>query len=130
VTPPTNTGQPNTRQPALFAVEPLPARRRRAPRNPAVRLAEDAWTADCLAAIEAMARSGRTFQAFDVAQAHNLPDPPHHNAWGRTFALAHRLGIIVPVHAARSTRRTTCGSLTWVWEASPELLDGDTLAAA
>jgi hypothetical protein len=83
--------------------------------------ADPAWTDGALSAITQMARTGRTFQAYDVAKAYRLPDPPKTCWWGSVFARAHREGLIVRVGAIQSTRRTVNSSLTTLWRGADDL---------
>lgn len=73
------------------------------------------WRATALQAIEAMAATGRDFQAWDLVEEMGLPDPDHPCRWGEVFRVAARKGLITEVGSARSKRPTTRSSLTLVW---------------
>ncbi len=79
------------------------------------------WALGAMSAIEAMARTGARFTAYDVAERYRLPEPRHHSQWGRLFAAAHAAGTITPVGATTSRRRTTAASLVRVWRGTAYL---------
>ncbi len=87
-------------------------------RDQALRRAQDSasrdWLVSAVTAIEAIAATGRDFQAFDLIEL-GLPEPDHPCRWGAVFGLAARRGLITSVGSARSKRPTTKGSLMRVW---------------
>jgi hypothetical protein len=88
------------------------------------------WALGAMSAIEAMARTGARFTAFDVKERFQLPEPAHHSEWGRLFAAAHAAGVIEHAGATTSRRRTTAASLVRVWRGAPDWITTDTAAAA
>ncbi len=72
------------------------------------------WWSTAMAGVEALAKSGREFEAFDVAQL-GVPDPDSPARWGALMAAAAKAGLIRPVGAKPSRRPTVCGSLTRTW---------------
>ena len=73
------------------------------------------WRDDMLDAIERQAATGVPFTCYDAARAHGIPDPDIPNRWGAAMRAAAKLGIVVPVHVVRLTRRRAHGSYTTVW---------------
>lgn len=95
-----------TNQPALFPI-PGPDEDRENP--------DEKWFRLAMAAVHAIAATGHIFQAYDLLERYNVPEPSHYNRWGDLLRRARREGLIVPVGAAPSRRPTTCGSLTRTW---------------
>ena len=108
---------------ALFAT-PSSSPQDRGTRDAAEVAADAGWVEACLSAIQQKARTGRVFQAHDIAREFEIGEPAHPNMWGRTFQLAYRLDIIAKVSPVPSSRRTTCGSLTWTWRGTPDWVTG------
>lgn len=91
--------------------------------TPEDRPPDPGWADGALSAIREMARSGRQFQAAELATEYAIPTPPHPGAWGRVFARAHAEGVIRPVGATQSSRRTVNKSLVMVWVGVDDQLD-------
>lgn len=109
---PHDSGQP--RQPHPAEQLDLFAGRDQSERN------TDAWWAStAMAAVRAMAATGREFQAFDLVETFGLVDPDHPNRWGALLSRAAREGVIVAVGAAPSRRPATAGSLCRTWRGAP-----------
>lgn len=72
------------------------------------------WKAECDAAIERLARTGRVFQAHDLT-LEGIGDPHHPNAWGARLSAAAKRGVIVSAGTGQSTRPTTAKSLVHLW---------------
>ncbi len=88
-------------------------------RDQAERNADDWWMHTAMQAVRAMARTGREFQAFDVAETYHVPEPDHPNRWGALLTRAAREGLIVATGAAPSRRPATARSLTKTWRGAP-----------
>ncbi len=88
-------------------------------RDQAEQHADGWWWSCAMQAVEAMAATGRTFQAHDVADVYGLADPDSPNRWGALMGAAHRLGIVEPVGVAMSSRRSTARSLVRTWRGAP-----------
>jgi hypothetical protein len=76
----------------------------------------ESWLAAVRPAFEAAAATGRAFTTYEIADTHQLPDPPdraHH--WGRLMNLFAAEGWIRPAGWAASDRPTTrhSGVRTW-----------------
>jgi hypothetical protein len=75
----------------------------------------EGWTSSALAGIEALALTGRIFQAFDLVDQLGVPEPKSPAAWGAVFNRARRLGLIRRVGYAQSKRPTVAGSACAEW---------------
>jgi hypothetical protein len=73
------------------------------------------WLAGCLEAIEALALTGRTFQAYDLVLSTGLAEPERPAWWGAAFKEAQRRGLIVRAGYAPSKRPTVRGSACAEW---------------
>jgi hypothetical protein len=89
-------------------------RRRRATQDEETR-PNGGWLIAAMSAIEAESKTGREFQAADIAARYQLGEPDHPCRWGQVFAAAHREGLIRRVGATQSRRRTVRASLTSIW---------------
>ena len=87
------------------------------------------WALGARAAIEAEARSGRQFTAVDIAERYQTGEPPHPNFCGPAFSAARAAGVIVPVGATPSRRRTVNGSLVRIWRGAPAWIATDSAVA-
>jgi hypothetical protein len=90
---------------------------------------DPAWADAVLSAVQEMARTGTTFQAFDLVRQFDLTEPAKPCQRGPIFARAHRDGVIVRVGAAPSHRRTVSKSLTSVWRGAPDWITVDSAVA-
>ena len=102
----------NPDQPSLFDDGPTDVL---TGREQAIRNLDDWWTNTALRAIQAIAKTGREFQAYDLVEGYGLAEPDHPNRWGALLTRAAREGLIVPVGAAPSRRPRTARSLTRTW---------------
>jgi len=84
-------------------------------RDQADRNADDWWRSEAMAAIKALAKTGRTFEAFDLVEDLGLAEPDHPCRWGGLFGAAARAGLIVSVGAKPSRRPTAAGHLCRTW---------------
>jgi hypothetical protein len=75
---------------------------------------DDWWRSTVDQAIRFLARTGRAFDAYAVAEL-GVPEPDHPNRWGPRFTAAARAGIIEPVGYAKSRRPTVAGAAVRVW---------------
>lgn len=75
------------------------------------------WEAGALAAIEALAKTGRDFTAADLTDL-GVADPDHSCRWGSAFAKAKALGLIVKVDYRPSRRAGRSGGVCAVWRAA------------
>ena len=76
----------------------------------------ETWIAAVRPAFEAAAATGKTFTTFEIADAHQLPDPPRPQAhWGRLMTLLKDEGWIRTAGWACSDRPTAhhSGVRTW-----------------
>jgi hypothetical protein len=101
-----------TVQPALDGSVPAPAKTR------TQRQAEDyeTWLAEVWPVFIAAAATGRVFTTYEVADRHNLPNPPKPQAhWGRLMTLLKDEGYVRKVSWACSGRPTAhhSGVRTW-----------------
>ncbi|NED75316.1 hypothetical protein G3I51_23935 [Streptomyces sp. SID9944] len=99
-------------QPALDGSVPEPAK------SWARQQAEDyeTWLEVVWPVFIAVAATGRTFTTFEVADQHQLPDPPNPKAhWGRLMVRLRDEGYVRPANWACSNRPTTrhSGVRTW-----------------
>lgn len=86
----------------------------------------DEWWKSCaLAAVEAMAATGRPFTCYEAARAAGLPDPDHANRWGALMRRARAAGIVVPVATIRGTRPSTHRALVRLWIGAEHVGVGD-----
>lgn len=76
---------------------------------------DDWWRSCATAAIETEARTGRTFQAYDLVEIYGLAEPSSSAQWGSLFRALHVAGVIKPVGYAQSKRPTVAGSACRVW---------------
>lgn len=75
----------------------------------------DGWWKACAdQAIDALAASGKTFEAYDLSLM-GVPDPHHSNAWGARMNAAAKRGVIKRVGSGPSKRPTTAKSLVYFW---------------
>lgn len=72
------------------------------------------WLDGALRAIETLAATGRTFQAYDLV-ALGVAEPDRPAAWGAAFSAAKAKGLIVRVGYAQSKRPTVRGSACREW---------------
>jgi len=72
------------------------------------------WLDGALRAIETLAATGRTFQAYDLV-ALGVAEPDRPAAWGAAFSAAKAKGLIERVGYARSKRPTVRGSACAEW---------------
>lgn len=101
-----------TVQPALDGSIPAPRT------TAAQRQAEDyeTWLAEVWPKFIAAAATGRTFTTYEIADQHDLPNPPNPQAhWGRLMTLLKDEGYIRKVSWACSNRPTAhhSGVRTW-----------------
>lgn len=82
--------------------------------TPAV-LEDLAWPEKALQAIEAEARTGRTFDGYQLQQRHGLADPDSPQSWGPIFNTACRRRIIQCVGFHATQRPTRRGGICRVW---------------
>ncbi|GAB3698520.1 hypothetical protein [Mariniluteicoccus flavus] len=76
----------------------------------------DDWWRDCATrALEHLAASGQTFDAYDLTEL-GVPDPDHPNRWGGLFQAATRADLIEPVGYRESRRPTRSGGVCRVWQ--------------
>lgn len=75
------------------------------------------WWRSCgLRAIEAAAKTGQVFQAFDLVERYGLEEPANPKAqWGPLLAAARRAGLIVPAGWGESKRPTAHASGVKLW---------------
>ncbi|WP_030169097.1 hypothetical protein [Streptomyces sp. NRRL S-813] len=76
----------------------------------------ETWLAIVWPAFIAAAASGRTFTTYEIADAHQLPDPPNPQAhWGRLMTLLKDEGYVRTAGWACSNRPTAhhSGVRTW-----------------
>lgn len=78
----------------------------------------DWWTA-AMAGVVVLAARGNPFQCHDLVRELGIGEPDGPSRWGALFSHAHRAGLIVPVGAVRSTRRSVSSSLTMLWTGTP-----------
>ncbi|WP_113717296.1 hypothetical protein [Arthrobacter dokdonensis] len=78
-----------------------------------------AWADEAIQAIEAEARTGRTFDAYQLQQRQGVADPPSVQQWGSVFKTAARRGIIQQAGFHITNRPTRRGGITRVWVGSP-----------
>ena len=76
------------------------------------------WAGQARRAIEAMAATGRRFQAHDLVEDFGLPEPSTSAAWGGAFRRAKADGIIRVAGYAPSRRPGTKGSALAEWIAA------------
>lgn len=88
-------------------------------RDRAERGADDWWVATAMQAVRAAAKTGQTWQAYDLVEVYGTPEPDHPNRWGALLTRAAREGLIVAVGAAPSRRPSTARSLTRTWRGTP-----------
>jgi len=105
-------------QPSLFDDAPT-AEDVLAGRDQAEHNCDDWWLSTAMQAVRVMARTGWEFQAYDLAETFQVPEPDHPNRWGALLTCAARDGLIVPVGAAPSRRPATARSLTRTWRGAP-----------
>jgi len=72
------------------------------------------WLDGALRAIETLAATGRTFQAYDLL-ALGVAEPDRPAAWGAAFYAAKAKGLIESVGYAPSKRPTVRGSACREW---------------
>lgn len=77
------------------------------------------WADEAIRAIEAEARTGRTFDGWQLQQRQGLEDPPSSQQWGSVFHVAARRGIIQEAGFHITNRPTRRGGITRVWIGSP-----------
>lgn len=77
------------------------------------------WKVAALDEIEALAKSGATFNA-DTLRARGVQEPPHHNQWGSVFSTARRRGIIAKADYSSSTRKSRHGGFLHAWRGVPD----------
>lgn len=80
----------------------------------------DTWLAAVWPAFEEAAATLKPFTAYEVTQAHGLPEPPdpaHH--WGQLFRHLKEQGVIREYGWAASRRRTSHGSGVRIWIGVP-----------
>lgn len=70
------------------------------------------WNAG-LDAIQTLAKTGKPFEAYDVAKI--IGEPYHPNHWGNLFGAAKTHGIIVKHGAFPSARPERSGGTCWHW---------------
>ena len=70
-----------------------------------------AWHRDALDRIAALAGTGTTFQAFDLAAA-GIPEPEHPRQWGTLLSAASRMGVVRPVGQSASARPGNAHTVT------------------
>lgn len=76
----------------------------------------DTWIAQIRPTFEQVARAGRRFTSYEIADEYNLPDPPLPQAhWGRAVGLFRDEGLIEAVGWANSDRPGDHGSAVKVW---------------
>lgn len=71
------------------------------------------WWDAGLAAIQELAKTGKPFEAYDVAKI--VGEPWHPNHWGNLFMAAKTHGIIFKHGAFPSARPGRSGGLCWHW---------------
>jgi len=102
-----------TVQPALDGSVPEPSKTKTRQR------AEDyeTWLEIVWPKFIAAAATGRTFTCYEIADAHQLPDPPNPQAhWGRLMTLLKDEGYVRKVSWATSSRPTTHSSGVRTWK--------------
>jgi len=80
-----------------------------------------AWWNAAYAAVVERAREGRTFTIYEAAHDAGVGEPHHSSMWGVLTGALHRDGVITPVGAAPSLRRTTAKSLVHTWIGTREV---------
>lgn len=85
------------------------------------RNAPEPWKTVAMRAVEAEAKTGRTFEAYTLEVVHGVPEADHSGRWGGIFHAAAERGIIRAVGYQKSLRPTRRGSrcLTWVGNDQP-----------
>lgn len=73
------------------------------------------WSADAMDALERAAKSGQTFDAYDLSETYGLRQPPHPNQWGSLFRKAAQAGLIFPVDFHKSKRPKRAGGRCLLW---------------
>lgn len=73
------------------------------------------WASTAMSAIQAIAATGREFQAFDLVEDYGLVEPDTGKRWGGLLNAAAKQGVIVPVGFARSRRPSAAGALCRTW---------------
>ncbi len=73
------------------------------------------WADQAIRAIEAEARTGRTFDGYELQKRQGLDDPPSASQWGSVFRVAAHRGIIQQSGFRISTRPTRRGGITRSW---------------
>jgi hypothetical protein len=73
------------------------------------------WAGQAMLAVEAIARTGRQFTAYDLVECYGLPEPTSVAAWGALFRRAKNAGLIRRVGYEQSRRPETKGSAVAVW---------------
>ena len=115
------TDAPTT--PALLPIAATPSAGPIRGRDIAEANTDPAWSDTAMAAIVAMARTGRTFEAYTLVAELGVPEPDKSCRWGAVFARAHRQGVILRVGAVQSSRRTVAKSLTSVWRGNSDYFE-------
>ncbi|MEU2236124.1 hypothetical protein [Streptomyces vietnamensis] len=74
------------------------------------------WVEIVRPVFENVARTGRRFTSWEIADEHKLPDPPFpQSQWGRLVGLLRDEGLIEAVGWANSDRPGDHGSAVKVW---------------
>ena len=76
------------------------------------------WWNDFHAAVEQLAKSGRTFSADNV-RPFGIGEPNHPNMWGIGFGAAARRGVIQKVGAGQSARKSRRNGMSTLWQGTP-----------
>ena len=77
------------------------------------------WADEALRAIEAEARTGRTFDGWLLQERQGLSNPDSPPQWGSVFKAAAHRGIIQQAGFHITNRPTRRGGITRVWIGSP-----------
>jgi hypothetical protein len=81
---------------------------------------EKDWKASALDEIEALAKSGTTFNA-DTLRQRGVQEPPNHpNQWGGLFTTAKSRGLITKADYSTSRRKSRHGGFLHAWRGVPD----------
>jgi hypothetical protein len=79
---------------------------------------EKDWKAGARHELEALAKSGGTFNA-DTLRERGITEPDHPNQWGALFGAAHKRGLITKADYSSSQRKSRHGGFLHAWKGVP-----------